>query len=985
DHEDEGNVEVEVTVTDSGGLTYSEEFTIEVTDVNEAPTDISLDETSIDENEAGAIVGNVSVVDPDAGDTVTYTVSDERFEVVDGQLKLKDGVSLNHEAEENVSVDITATDADGLSYTESFTIDVDDVNEAPTNLVVTIDEFGDDIEPGTVVGHATADDPDVGDTLTFSLDNDSDGRFVIDALTGEISVAEGAEFDDDVDYDITVRVTDEDGLYVTQAETIDIADDNDDPRSGDIHAKPFDEDTSIIITEEELLAKVHDKDSDTFSITAIADPEHGTLVDNGDGTWTYTPDPDYHGAEKIEFTISDNEGGYTSANLHLTVTPEKDEPAAVDDVVLGTEDTPVVISADSLLANDSDADGDSLSITGFTQPETGGTVADNGDGTFTFTPDADFVGDASFEYTVSDGQGGTSTATATVSVAPVEDAPTDISIDNLSIGENDDGAVIGTLSVTDPDAGDTHTYSVSDDRFEVVEGQLKLKAGESLNHEAEGNVDVEVTATDAAGNTYSETLSIEVTDVNEAPTDILLDAGGVAEGVDGAVVGNISVVDPDVDDTHIYTISDERFEVVDGQLKLKDGVSLDYEAEASVTVDITATDEDGFGYTESFTIDVGDVNEAPTDISLDNLSVAEDDEGAVIGTLSVTDPDAGDAHTYSVSDDRFEVVDGQLKLKDGESLDDDDDGDAVSIEVTATDADGLSRAETFNISITEAADDGDDDHGDDDDDDHDDDHDDDDEDNQAGQQGDDDDDHDDDDDEDEDDDHGDDHDDDDEDEADAQYDGVLPVAADDATTLTDDSDTLAASSSDDVIDAGAGDDVINAGRGDDIVLGGEGDDIIEGDKGDDTLLGGAGDDIIDGGKGEDVLYGNAGNDTLDGGGKADILIGGAGDDTIDGGSGDDIIMGGTGDDVMSGGTGNDLFLFGEDAGNDIVSGGAGTDEMDISAMAADQGWTVVLEDGSEIAGQGDDYLELTNDSSGSIQFEDGTEINFDSMDKITFG
>jgi hypothetical protein len=700
DHEEAGNIAVEVTVSDAGGLTYSESFNIEVTDANEAPTDINLDNISIDENSAGAVVGNISVVDPDAGDSVTYALSDERFEVVEGQLKLKEGVSLNHEAEENVSIELTATDSAGNIYTENFNIEVADVNEAPTNLVVAIDTFDDDIEPGTVVGQATADDPDVGDALAFSLDDDGGGRFVIDALTGEISVADGAEFDDDEDYSISVRVTDEDGLYVTQTQAIDITDDNDAPESEDIHSGPFAEDTSILITEEELLAKVHDKDSETFSITAIAEPENGTLVDNNDGTWTYTPDADYNGSETIEFTISDNEGGFTSANLHLTVTPEADDPVAIDDVILGTEDTPVVISADALLANDTDVDGDSLSIVGFSQPETGGTVADNGDGTFTFTPDADFVGDASFEYTVSDGQGGTSTATATVSVAAEEDAPTDISIDNLTIEENAEGAVIGSLSVTDADAGDTHTYTVSDDRFEVVEGQLKLKEGVSLDHEEAGNIAVEVTATDLAGNAYSETLTIEVADVNEEPTDIQLDNAAIAEGVVGAVVGDISVVDPDAGDTHTYAVSDDRFEVVEGQLKLKEGVSLDHEDAASVSVEITATDEDGFGYTETFNIEVGDVNEAPTEITLDNLTIEENAEGAVIGTLDTTDQDSGETFTYAVSDDRFEVVEGQLKLKEGQSLDHETEA-SVSVDVTATDAAGATYTESFAIEVTD--------------------------------------------------------------------------------------------------------------------------------------------------------------------------------------------------------------------------------------------------------------------------------------------
>ncbi|NBG97148.1 hypothetical protein GTQ45_15530, partial [Pyruvatibacter mobilis] len=88
------------------------------------------------ENAAGAVVGTLTTTDPDAGDTHTYAVSDDRFEVVDGQLKLKDGVSLDHEAADTISLDVTTTDAGGLSRTETFTISVSDENEVATDIAL---------------------------------------------------------------------------------------------------------------------------------------------------------------------------------------------------------------------------------------------------------------------------------------------------------------------------------------------------------------------------------------------------------------------------------------------------------------------------------------------------------------------------------------------------------------------------------------------------------------------------------------------------------------------------------------------------------------------------------------------------------------------------------------------------------------------------------------------------------------------------------
>jgi len=134
-------------------------------------------------------------------------------------------------------------------------------------------------------------------------------------------------------------------------------------------------------------------------------------------------------------------------------------------------------------------------------------------------------------------------------------------------------------------------------------------------------------------------------------------------------------------------------------------------------------------------------------------------------------------------------------------------------------------------------------------------------------------------------------------------------------------------------------------------------------------------DTLFGGDGEDILYGGDGIDTLYGGDGADTLYGEAGDD---------IMVGGMGDDTMLGGSGDDLFLLSADGGNDTVIGGDGTDTMDISAMAADQSWTVTLDDGSSISGSGADYLELTNESSGTLTFDDGTEVKFEGLETITW-
>ncbi|MEO0568762.1 MAG: PA14 domain-containing protein, partial [Pseudomonadota bacterium] len=123
DHEAEPELKIEVTAIDQDGARYSESFEVKVADINEGPEDVTLSNTAVAENAAGAVVGKISVVDPDAGDSHSFEVSDDRFEVVDGALRLKPDMALDHEAEPELKIEVTAIDQDGARYSESFAIE----------------------------------------------------------------------------------------------------------------------------------------------------------------------------------------------------------------------------------------------------------------------------------------------------------------------------------------------------------------------------------------------------------------------------------------------------------------------------------------------------------------------------------------------------------------------------------------------------------------------------------------------------------------------------------------------------------------------------------------------------------------------------------------------------------------------------------------------------------------------------------------------
>lgn len=210
------------------------------------------------------------------------------------------------------------------------------------------------------------------------------------------------------------------------------------------------------------------------------------------------------------------------------------------------------------------------------------------------------------------------------------------------------------------------------------------------------------TSAEPQPNAGSQAESDQPEATNSAPSQISISASDIAENDEGAIVGQLDVTDLDPADTHSFTISDERFEVVDGAVKLKDGVALDHEQASSIALEITATDSQGNSITQSFEINVADQNEGPGAISLSNAAVAENAEGAIVGQINVSDVDLNDTHSFSLSDDRFEVVDGAVKLKDGASLDQDE--GAVSLQVTATDSGGASVTQSFDISVAQMPD-----------------------------------------------------------------------------------------------------------------------------------------------------------------------------------------------------------------------------------------------------------------------------------------
>ena len=322
----------------------------------------------------------------------------------------------------------------------------------------------------------------------------------------------------------------------------------------------------------------------------------------------------------------------------------------------------------------------------------------------------DFETAASYDLgiKVTDAAGLSYSETLTIAVTNQNETPIDITVAGGSVVENAaGGTVVATLGAIDPDAGDSFAYTLTDSsgKFEIVGNEVRVKAGATLDYETAASHDLGIAVTDAAGLSRSETLTIAVTNQNEAPSDITVAGGSVVENaVGGTVVATLGTVDPDAGDGFAYTLTDPsgKFEIVGNEVRVKAGATLDYETAASHDLGIAVTDAAGLSHSETLTIAVTNQNETPTDITVAGGSVVENAAGGtVVATLGTVDPDAGDSFTYTLTDPsgKFEIVGNEVRVKAGTTLDFET-AASHDVGIAVTDAAGLSRSETVTIAVT---------------------------------------------------------------------------------------------------------------------------------------------------------------------------------------------------------------------------------------------------------------------------------------------
>ncbi|NET63811.1 MAG: tandem-95 repeat protein [Moorea sp. SIO1G6] len=469
--------------------------------LNEAP--VPVDDTATTDQSTEVIIdvlGNDS--DPE-GDPLTVNIEAQQF---------------NGTAVVNQDNTITYTPNDGFTGTDTFTYQVsdginpgvtatvtvdvpnkppvaeDDTASTDLNTAVTIDVLANDVDPE-------------GDPLTVTLDQQGgNGTAVVNDVDG------------------TITYTPVDGFTGTDTFTYQLSDGINPPVkatvSVNVNQPPVaDNDTATTTSNTAVNINVlgNDTDADGDGLTVTIEPQefNGTAVVNDvDGTITYTPNADFTGADSFTYQVSDGTNPPVTATVNVEVTNPNQPPAPVDDTATTTSNTAVTID---VLGNDTDADGDGLTVT-IEQQEFNGTAVVNQDGTITYTPNNGFTGTDTFTYQVSDGVNDPVTATVNVNVtnnqSPVAtnnnntattEPNTQVTIDVLANYSDPDGDPLSFAIVTEPTNGtaavnDNGTPDNPTDDFIIYTPNADFTGTDSLTFEV----------SDGSGGTSTGTVNITI-------------------------------------------------------------------------------------------------------------------------------------------------------------------------------------------------------------------------------------------------------------------------------------------------------------------------------------------------------------------------------------------------------------------------------------------------------------------------------------------
>ena len=526
-----------------------------INDFNIEAGDLSVNTTAINTTQNGELTLNADgsfTYQPDLGfigvDSFTYSISNEQ----------------------------------GLTATAQVTLSENGVNTFPE---ANDDQYTLDEDSSASLLDVLANDTDAdGDTITISNIENTAGEATI--VAGKIQFTPPANFSGEIVLTYTITdgySTGNEGINDrTASVTITVTPVNDAP-TANADSATMNEDAPALLVN--VLANDSDIDGDTLVITAAtADRGSASVVDN---KIQYTPAPNTNGTAIINYTISDGNGGTATTNLTITIIPVNDAPIAnADSATIDEDAAPILIN---VLANDSDVDGDSLTISAASANIGSVSVVGN---QIQYTPAADDNGLATVTYTVSDNNGGASTATLTITITPVNDAPI-ANADTATMDEDAAPLLIDVL-INDIDADSDNlsitAASADSGSVSVVDNKLQYTPAANTN----GIVVVSYTVDDGNNATDTGSLSITIAPINDAPVASNQGFNISENATDSDTIGTVSA--SDIENQNLsYTILSGApiFEINNdsGLLTVKGESPFDFETTPQYILSLAITDD----------------------------------------------------------------------------------------------------------------------------------------------------------------------------------------------------------------------------------------------------------------------------------------------------------------------------------------------------------------------------------------------------------
>ncbi len=448
-------------------------------------------------------------------------------------------------------------------------------------------------------------DPE-GDSLTVSNTNQPSNGQVNCTNGGQCTYTPEANFNGEDSF--TYTASDGNGGTDQGKVAVTVKAINDTPKA-QADTYTTDEDNTLTVDAPGVLDNDSDPDNNQLTAEVASQPQSGNLALNPNGSFTYEPEANFNGEDSFTYKACD--GAATPAcsepvQAKITVSPVNDAPVAKDDSATTPGDLPKNID---VLANDTDAEGDTLTVQEFTQGS-GGTVEKNPDRSLRYIPDDTFTGEDAFTYTVADGNGGTAEATVTVNVTPgVNDPP--VSKDDTYTTKEDNDLTVSAPGVLDNDAdpeNDTLTAvevnGPSNGALTLVEdGSFTYKPNKDYN----GTDTFTYKATDGQDPGNTATATITVNAVNDQP---VANPDSATTQKDNAVKISVLTNDEDADGDQL-TVSNPT-QPTNGQVDCTQAGECTYTPSSGFTgqdtFDYTALD--GNGGTNTATVNIA-VEEPP--------------------------------------------------------------------------------------------------------------------------------------------------------------------------------------------------------------------------------------------------------------------------------------------------------------------------------------------------------------------------------------